>query len=170
MAAVLYLLPIAAAVLVTSWVSGRALRNIPPRTGIGAGLALIGVGWFLQPGLVADFTLASNTLALCVIGIGAGLCARSFGSAASAMAEAGHESGVAWSLNVSGQAGLVLGIAALGAASSDAPLLANPDATMITTGSIALIGAIPAAVLISKSRRAPEPQPEPTPAEADTGH
>lgn len=174
-AAALALLPIVVAASVVSAALAPVLRKFAPWIGVCLGLALIGTGGFLQSGLDSDSTWWSPMLGLYVTGIGVGLCVPSLNTAASSAAPEDRSAMAAQALNTSSQGGLVLGILVMGVVysvfflSSGGHAAPTLNYTMIAAGSIALLGAIPAALLISRSRPTPLARNEPAPATTGPG-
>ncbi|MCD0442066.1 MFS transporter [Glycomyces sp. A-F 0318] len=186
-AAVRVPLLIVAAAFAAAMVSARTLRRVPPWIGVGLGLALVGAGGFLLSGAVTGGLTAddwrSSVPGLLVTGVGVGLCVPALNAAAAAAVPKGREALAAVVLNASGQAGLVLGLAVLGAVFTSHPLgpgdtgplftthfLDGADVvnalrpTMLAAGWIALAGAVPAALLLSRTRRPAGHRDEPSPA------
>jgi MFS family permease len=147
------LLPLAVGAWVAAVLLLRSKRKVPPWIGVGLGLALVGVGGFLQTALTADWR--SSTAGLLVAGIGVGLCV----PALNAAVPKDREIAASLALNASAQAGLALGILVLGAVFAvnyDGFIVDALEPTMRTAGAIALIGAIPAAFFVSRSSRRSE--------------
>ncbi|MQM24756.1 MFS transporter [Glycomyces albidus] len=149
-------------------------RKFAPWVGIGLGLVLIGVGGFLQTDLPAN-DWRTSVPGLLVSGIGVGLCVPALNAAASAAVPKEQSVSAARALNASSQFGLVLGIAVMGtvftrSSASSEGIVSALNSTMAIAGSIALIGAIPAALLASRSRQLPKAQNNPTSAVARPGH
>lgn len=162
MAAGLVILPLPAAVFITSLLGGRLLHRVPARWAIGIGLALIGIGGLAQTALDADSHWTVLLPGLVITGIGAGLAMPAVTGAALAAVPAERGGMASGTVNALRQLGYALTVAVLGAVfhatSTDTPthpgFAAGLDAVYSTAASIALAGAA-AVIVMTRPRRTP---------------
>jgi EmrB/QacA subfamily drug resistance transporter len=106
--------PLSVAALVVALVVGRILARTPAYLLIGAGLAVIGVGAFLQAGLNARSTWTSIVLGLAITGVGVGLATPTLASAALGAVPIQRGGMASGAVNTMRQLGIALGVAGLG--------------------------------------------------------